>query len=345
MLRKPGSRAAIGVCFAFVAHAQAPPPQPVPVPVPTQARPAVPKAAPPQPKPIDIGAREAPLSDQERADLDRSVTKHNYAAEKAIIDQAMIEHPDSFELLVMAGRLGYLERNPKDSADALVRADKIKPLGDTDRMTLALALSFSDRLSQARIELLKLIKTDARNAEYYFLLGRIDANGSHPEDAAKEYAKAVELDPTMVRAYENLGQVQENLNLPDEARKTYEQGVLRNRANKVHWEWSPLDLAVFQLKANDLDAADKLLREALQYNPRFGWAHYHMGQLFQKQGKEAEAMTEYKEAVIDDPRLRQAWLALGRQFTRQGNKVQADRALEIFKQLEAQDNARQGKKN
>ena len=99
------------------------------------------------------------------------------------------------------------------------------------------------------------------------------------------------------------------------------------------------------MKANDLDEADKLLRESLQYNPRFGWAHYHMGQLFQKQGKEAEAMTEYKEAVVDDPRLRQAWLALGRQFTRQGNKAQADRALEIFKQLEAQDNARQGKKN
>jgi tetratricopeptide (TPR) repeat protein len=344
MLRKPGSRAAIGVAFAaFLAHAQgqsqAVPPQTGQAPL------AVPKAAPPQPKPIDIGAREAPLSDAERTDLDRAVTKHNYAAEKAVIDRAMTEHPDSFELLVMAGRLGYLEKNPRDSADALAHADKIKPLGDTDRMTLALALSFSDRLPQARVEFLKLIKADARNAEYYFLLGRIDANGNHPEDAAKEYAKAIELDPTMVHAYENLGQVQESLNLPDEARKTYEQGVLHNRANKVHWEWSPLDLAVFLLKANDLDGADKLLRESLQYNPRFGWAHYHMGQLFQKQGKEAEAMTEYKEAVVDDPRLRQAWLALGRQFTRQGNKVQADRSLEIFKQLEAQENARQGKKN
>jgi tetratricopeptide (TPR) repeat protein len=118
-----------------------------------------------------------------------------------------------------------------------------------------------------------------------------------------------------------------------------------NRANNVHWEWSPLDLAVLLLKADDLDGGEKLLREALQYNPRFGWAHYYMGQLLQKRGAEAEAMSQYKEAVVDDPRLRQAWLALGRQFTKQGDKAQADKALAIFKQLEAQENARQGKKN
>lgn len=99
MLRKPGSCGVIGFAFvAFLAHAQAP----------SQVGPS--QAAPPRPKPIDIGAREAPLSDAERADLDRAVTKHNYAAEKAVIDRAMTEHPDSFELLIMAGRLGYLEK-------------------------------------------------------------------------------------------------------------------------------------------------------------------------------------------------------------------------------------------
>jgi tetratricopeptide (TPR) repeat protein len=165
------------------------------------------------------------------------------------------------------------------------------------------------------------------------------------EDAAKHSSKAIELDPSMVGAYENLGRAQENLGLVDEARKTYEAGALHNRKNTVHWEWSPLDLGVIVLKAGELDEAEKLFREALQYNPRFGWAHYYMGQLFQKRGKEAEAMLEYKAAVIDEPRLRHAWLALGRQFTRQGNKADADKALQMFKRLESEDNARQGRKN
>lgn len=70
-----------------------------------------------------------------------------------------------------------------------------------------------------------------------------------------------------------------------------------------------------------------------------------MGQLLQKRGENAKAMNEYKEAVVDQPRLRHAWPALGRQFTKEGNKSQADSAIEIFKKLEAEENARQGKKN
>lgn len=296
-------------------------------------------------KPIDIGAAEAPLSDEERVDLDKAVSKHNYEAEKAVIDRALAEHPGSFELLVMAGRLAYLEKHPKDAADALAAADKIKPLGDTDRETLALAFGFSERSPQARGEFLKLMKANPKNAEYAYLLGRVDVNGKHLEDAAAEFKKAIELDPTMVRAYEDLGRTQESLGMVDESSKTYRAGAERNRANKSHWEWSPIDLGVVMLKADKLDEAEKLFREALQYSPRFGWAHYYMGQLLQKKGKEVEAMNEYKAAVVNQPRLRQAWLALGRQFTRQGDKAQADRALAIFKKLEAEDNARQGRKN
>lgn len=296
-------------------------------------------------KQIDIGAAEAPLSDSERVDLDKAVSKHDYAAEKAAIDHAMTEHPNSFELLVMAGRLEYLEKHAKDAADSLAAADKIKPLSDTDRETLAMALSFSERSPQARAEFQKLIKANPKNSEYPFLLGRIDANGKHVEDAVAEFRKAIELDPNMVKAYEDLGRAQENMGLVDDAKKTYETGAQRNRTNKVHWEWSPLDLGVLLLKDEKLDEAEKLFREALKYNPRFGTAHYYMGQLFLKRGKETDAMNEFKTAVVDQPRLRQAWLALGRQFTKEGNKAQADRALEIFKRLEAEENARQGKKN
>lgn len=299
----------------------------------------------PPPKAIDIGAQEAPLSDEERIDLDKAVRKHNYTDEKAVIDRAMAEHPMSREMDILAGRLAYLEKNPKDAAEALTRADKIKTLGDDDRMTLALALSFSDHLSEARTEFLKLIKAAPQNAEYPWLLGRAEANAHSFEDAAAAFGKAIQLDPNMVRAYEDLGRAQESLGLADEARVTYETGAMYNRRNKVHWEWSPLDLGIVLLKASELDGAEKLFQEALQYNPRFGMAHYYMGQLFQKRGKEAEAMSEYKEAVIDEPRLREAWLALGRQFTRQGNKAEADRALERFKKLESDDNARQGRKN
>ena|ERR1017187_1402220 len=296
-------------------------------------------------KQIDIGAAEAPLSDTERTDLDKAVRKHDYPAEKAVIDGARAEHPDSFDLLVMWGRLAYLEKQPKDAADALERADKIKALSEPDRMTLAIAYQFSEKPAQSRDEFLKLAKLAPTNAQYLYLLGRMDRANQRVEEAVDNFTKAIRIDPNSVRAYEELGQSQEALGRLDEARKTYETGTAVNRRLSVHWEWSPLDLGVMLLDANDFAEAEKLFREALQYNSRFAWGHYYMGQLFHKQGRDGEAIDEYKAAVVDDPRLRQAWLALGRDLKRQGNDVEGDRALAIFKKLEDRENAVKGKKN
>jgi predicted Zn-dependent protease len=70
-----------------------------------------------------------------------------------------------------------------------------------------------------------------------------------------------------------------------------------------------------------------------------------MGQLFHKQDRNDDAIAEYKAAVVADPRLRQAWLALGRDFKRQGNEAESARALAIFKKLEDPENAAKGRKN
>jgi tetratricopeptide (TPR) repeat protein len=295
-------------------------------------------------KQIDIGAAEAPLSDLERADLDTAVRKHSYSAEKAVMDKAMNEHPDSFELLVMAGRLAYFEKQPKDAVAALERADKVGTLSEQDRMTLAIAYQFSGQPARSRTELVRLTTLGPKNAEYPRLLGQLDLLNHHPEDAAREFAAAIALDPDFVRAYEDLGQVYQQLGRVDEARKTYETGAEVNRRLTIHWEWSPLDLGVVLLKANEFPGAEKLFAEALQYKPRFAWGHYYMGQLRQKQGRDLDATNEYKEAVVDDPRLRQAWLALAQEFTRQNNKTEADKCMAIFKRLEEGQNALQEKK-
>jgi tetratricopeptide (TPR) repeat protein len=310
------------------------------------SRPAAPTLQSPKrpSKMIDIGAAEAPLSGAERMDLEKAVERHDYAGEKAVIDQAMAEHPDSFALLAMAGRLAYLERHPADSASWLERADKLKPLGETDRMTLALAYAFSEKVPEARAQLQRLMKAAPQNAEYPYLLGRVEVQNQRLEQGVVQFQKAIQLNPDLVRAYEDLGKAQENLGLADAARKTYEAGAARNR-ERIHWEWSPLDLGVLLLKAGDLDQAEKLFDEALQYNPRFGWAHYYAGQLLQQRGKSGEAMEQYEEAVVCQPDLRQGWLALGREFTRLGKTEEADKALAIFKKLESEDNARKGRKN
>jgi tetratricopeptide (TPR) repeat protein len=242
-------------------------------------------------------------------------------------------------LQIVAGRLAYLEKNPKDAAEALERAEKIKPLSEDDRLTLALAEQFGGEPARARVTIQKLIEDFPGNAQYTFLLGRFDVLNQHMEDGVSNFRKTLAIDPDMMRAYEELGQAQEALGLTVEARKTYEAGAARNRQQQTPWEWSPLDLGVVLLKNEELDQAEKLFFEALQYNPRFGLAHYYLGQVDQKKGLRDQSIVEYQTAVVNTPTLKQAWLALGREYTRMGKKEEADKCLAFFRQLEDRENA------
>ena len=305
---------------------------------------SLPAQLPPSRKLIDIGAADAPLSDDERTALATAIAKHDYAAEKTVIDKALNEHPQSREILLMAGRVAYLEKQPKDAVQALEKADKIKPLEEEDRVTLALVDQFTGRNAQAREQMAMLMKGAPKNAQYAYLMGRLETLDRHLEAALTNYRKAIELDPTLLRAYQDLGHVQEGLGKNDEARKTYELAVAQNRRQKTPWEWPPADLGILILNEDKLSEAEKLFQEALRYNPRFGWAYYYLGRIDQRRANHSEAIEQYRLAVIHEPALRQAWLALGHEYSLVGQQAEADKCLAVEHKLEEQENARKTKR-
>jgi tetratricopeptide (TPR) repeat protein len=46
--------------------------------------------------------------------------------------------------------------------------------------------------------------------------------------------------------------------------------------------------------------AETLLREALQYDPDLSQARYHLGRALEKEGRETEAIEEYRTAIARD---------------------------------------------
>src|SRR5579875_975839 len=87
----------------------------------------------------DLTANNAPLTDAERDDLRKAVAAHNYVAEKAVLDKAAAENPQSAEVQILAARVAFLARQPQDAIQAFQRAAKIKPLSPEDRASEALA--------------------------------------------------------------------------------------------------------------------------------------------------------------------------------------------------------------
>ncbi len=74
-------------------------------------------------------------------------------------------------------------------------------------MSLANALIELNRFNEAESPLKRALKSPARQAEAWFLLGRVYANGKHPAEAEKAYREAIAIDPNGASsAWTNLAQ-------------------------------------------------------------------------------------------------------------------------------------------
>jgi tetratricopeptide (TPR) repeat protein len=275
---------------------------------------------------VDIGLQDAPLSPEDRTAIAKAFSAHDYKAESAVLMKALTANPESRDLWVIAGRIAFLERHPADAADAMQKADALQALGANDRTTLALAYEALGKPEESRAELLKLTEAAPKNAEYLYLLARVDRQNNDPMGAMTNYRAALDLDPNLMRAWEELAQLQESRGNTADAGRSYEMAVERNRQQKVRWEWPPLDLGVFVFKTGETDAAVKLFRESIEINPRFPVAHFYLAQALEKQGKDKEAIIEFQFAIVHNPRYREAWLAIADLYTRLGMNNEAEQA-------------------
>lgn len=291
-----------------------------------------------QPRALDIGADKAPLSPAARNELATAINIHDYAAERAVLEREIAANPKSVDLRLLLGRIAYLERQPKDAADDLAKADQMQPLSEPDRLTMAMGYQLSRRYEPARTEMLKLTKAAPKNAEYALLLARIEKMSNRQDDALAEFRRAIALDPDMLKAYEELGRALADKGSQDEARQVFEESARRNRLRTTRSELPPMDLAMLLEKSGDAAGAEKLIRESLEYNAKFADAHYQLGIVLRIQKKDADAMAEFQQTVKLQPRYAPAWLALGQLLDAQGRSAEAANALLTYKRLTDEGN-------
>ena len=284
----------------------------------------VPNASVIQSLPMDTASRDTLIS---------AVKSRQYVqAEKILID-AIRKDPESPQLLTVLGGIYFLNGDYLESAVAMKKAERLAPLNNPDRFTLAMAYIVLNHSDWAQPEIERLTRSDPQNALYFYWLSRIYYNQNHFDRGIAAGQKAVQLNPRFTRAYDNLGLCYEALGEYNRAIQSYEQAITLNRKNEPPSPWPPLDLGALLVKLNKPAEARPYLLEALGDDPRFPEAHFRLGLLLQLEGKNEQAIAQFKKAAALNPSYAEPHYALGRSYERMGNREQARAEFSLFEKL------------
>ncbi len=276
---------------------------------------------------------QAPLDEAFRSKIEQALKGKDYGRVEALLIEEIKGNPKSALLLTVLGHTLFLDGKYLDSAVAMKKAERLSPLNESDRFTLAMAYVRLNHNDWARPELVKLTQTNPGKALYLYWLGRLDYSAQQFRSAVTRFHQTLNLDPNFVKAYDNLGLCHEALGEYDEAIRAYQDANRLNRQNTHPSPWPPLNLGSLLVKLDHLSEAEPCLRESLTYDGKFSKAHYQLGMLLEKQRKHAEAIEELKLAADLDSSYAEPHYALSRIYRKQGDIRNAEVSLSAFQKL------------
>jgi tetratricopeptide (TPR) repeat protein len=285
---------------------------------------------------VELQLPSAPLSEILRARLAEPMRTRNWEQVEGILAGEIVRQPGSRDLLVLLGRIFFLEGKTLNSAVALLKAEKLGPLDADTRFVLAMAFSTIDRADLARPYLQKLHAERPSNPNYLYWLGRLDFEAQRFAAAAAKYRAVVETNPEFVRAWDGLGLSCEGLGKFPEAEQYYRQAVEKNRRQSKRSPWPAFNYGSMLLGLGRLDEAEPFLKEATADDPGFARAHFKYGVLHEEQGDFEKALSELERAATMDSNDAQPFPALIRIYHKLGRKADEARATTEFRQRKSQ---------
>jgi tetratricopeptide (TPR) repeat protein len=289
-------------------------------------------AAPPRP----VVLEKLPLGAAERANLQASIEKHDYAAAEELLAAAAKREPKSQSILLVLGDILFLDGKHLNAAVVLKKAEAVAPLDERSRFLLALCYIAMGRSSWARPELERLAQANQSNAVYPYWLSRIAYRQTDIRAALQQAQKAVRVDPAFMKAYDQLGLCYEALDDFQSAIQAFRQAIQLNGKLPEPSPWPPMNLGVLLLRMERLEEADAQLRESVRIQPDFPVAHYRLGQVLEKEDRYQEAIAELERAAELDPTYPEPHYALARLYKRQKDS-RAAAEFSAFQNLRKQD--------
>jgi tetratricopeptide (TPR) repeat protein len=235
------------------------------------------------------------------------------------------------EVLALRGAVAFLAGKLPQAAADFREADKILPVREGDRFTLAMALVRLGDGVGARAELTRLTNEHETSAIYWYWLGRLDYDQRRYTEAVGNLEKAVKLDPKASRAWDSLGLAWDMQGQMERARDIFEKAVALNREQKNPSPWPPHDLGYLLLRMGEPAKAEQALRESLRYNPNLAQTHYYLARSLEKEDRAPEAIEEYQIATAADPTSADSCYSLAMLYRKLGREADAKEMLAEFR--------------
>lgn len=274
--------------------------------------------------------RNAPLPGEQRQALETAFSKKDFTAIEPILNAATAAEPQA-----LLGALEFVAGRMSQAIQAFRRSDALKALDDHDRFTLAMALVNVGDVKGSRVELTRLNESHPDQTIYLYWLARLDYGQRLYDEAVEKLNRVIRLDPESVRGYDNLGLSFDMMGLTADAQEAFAKAVALNRKLAAPSPWPPHNFGYLLLRLQKFQEAEQYLREALQYNPQFALAHYHLARAFESEGRDEAAIEEYKSAAALDTKLAEPLYSLGRLYKRHGRDAESDGAFAEYKRRKA----------
>jgi Tfp pilus assembly protein PilF len=212
------------------------------------------------------------------------------------------------------------------------------PQNEMYHFRYGLLLTDSHAPAAGILRLQEALKQFPNSARLWLALGIAQITHGQNVEAENSFKRSLALDTRLVPALAYLGMTYSERGQYDKAVGFYEEAIALNaQLATLHYL-----VAETMLKSSDADTtrAEKYLRHATELDPNLAPAYLTWGKLYVRANRYSEAAPLLERAVSLQPELLEAHYQLSRVLVKLKRNDEANRELEIFKQLSEKQKAR-----
>jgi tetratricopeptide (TPR) repeat protein len=257
--------------------------------------------------------------------------KNEPAKAKEHFDQALALDPNELDALGGLISLDLAARRP-DQAKARLDARLARMPGDSGTLLLAgRTYAVIGDVNAAEAAMKKSLQADPDNLNAYQALGSLYMEGQRLPEAQHEFEALAARQHSPVTALTMVGIIQQAQKQIDAARVTFEKALQYDPNAAV----AANNLAcIYVDQGRNLDLALQLARTAKARLPNMPEVSDTLGWIYYQKGLLGLSITELKDTVKRDPSTALFQYHLGLAYAKNGNRVEARKALETALRLQ-----------